>query len=111
MREPCVSWRRQRGVDGDCHVLVLTFDHGVALQVAGELALRLAHWSTRPDLDPDLQRQEVARALEWGRAHDDDIRALFKRRVGAASLRPASLRSERKTSARPPEPKDELRRA
>jgi hypothetical protein len=107
MREPSVSWKRQRGPDDEVHVLVLTFDHGVELQVAGEHGLRLAHWETRAGLDPDLQRAEVARALEWGRSHDEDVRALFKKRTGAASVRPV-----RKSSAHPaPSKNDELRRA
>ncbi|HEX3597179.1 MAG TPA: hypothetical protein VHU80_18855 [Polyangiaceae bacterium] len=69
-------------------MLVLSFDHGVELRVVGEHGLKLARWETETERSPEVQREEVACALEWGRVHDEDIRALFKKRVGGASVRP-----------------------
>ena len=61
-------------------MLVAAFDHGVELRLAGEMGLRMAHWETKPGLDPELQRAEVARALEWGRVHDQELRAKIRAR-------------------------------
>ena len=80
MREPSVSWRQREAKD-DADVLVLKFDVGVELRIAGELGLRMAHWESRPEFDPEVQREEVARAIEWGRLHDAELRARFHRHL------------------------------
>jgi hypothetical protein len=79
-REPKISWRREPGTSD---VLVAAFDHGVELRLADERSLRMAHWETKPDFDPELQRAEVSRALEWGREHDQELRAKIRARHAA----------------------------
>jgi hypothetical protein len=97
MQEPSVSWRRQRGADGEIDVLVLRFDQGVELHIVGVLGLRIAHWETRAEVDPEAQRAEVARALEWGRAHAAELRERFRKSSGGHTLggRRTSLREGR----------------
>jgi len=80
-KEPKIFWRRVRGAN---EVLVAAFDHGVELRLADEMSLRMAHWETKPEFDPEVQRVEVSRALEWGRDHDRELRARIRARHTAA---------------------------
>ena len=64
-------------------MLVATFDHGVELRLTDERSLRMAHWETKPQFDPALQRAEASRALEWGRDHDQELRAKIRARHAA----------------------------
>lgn len=88
-REPKISWKRERGASD---VLVAAFDHGVELQLADEMSLRMAHWKTKPQFDPEAQRAEVSRALEWGRAHDHELRARVRARHTAALVKSEARR-------------------
>jgi hypothetical protein len=83
-REPKISWRREQGAS---EVLVAKFDHGVELRLANETSLRMAHWETKAEFDPEVQRAEVSRALEWGRVHDRELRARLHARHTAALVK------------------------
>ncbi|HEX3594571.1 MAG TPA: hypothetical protein VHU80_05705, partial [Polyangiaceae bacterium] len=69
-REPSFSWRQELEREKPIDVLVLTFACGVELRIAGEFGLLMAHWETRPEFEPETQRAEVARAIEWARHRD-----------------------------------------
>ena len=83
-REPKISWRREQGAS---EVLVAAFDHGIELRLADEMSVRMAHWETSAEFDPEAQRAEVSRALEWGRVHDRELRAKIHARRTAALVR------------------------
>src|SRR5258706_10309416 len=86
MSQPAISWRSERRTESKGDVLVVMFDLGVEIRIAGEFALRTVHWETTPTLDADAQRAEVARAIDWGRLHDTELRGRFKDRRGALRL-------------------------
>jgi len=86
MREPGISWRSERRAEGKVDVLVVAFELGVEIRISGELGLRNVHWETSPDVDAEAQRAEVARAVEWGRLHDSDVRARFRDPRGALRM-------------------------
>lgn len=83
MQEPTHSFKRKAEANGGVEVLVLKFEHGVELHVAGELGLRMAYWKTVPQYDPEAQRAEVARAIDWAREHDEEIRARIRKHEAA----------------------------
>ena len=91
-REPKISWRREPGTND---LLVAAFDHGVQLRLADEMSLRMAHWETKPEFDPELQRAEVSRALEWGRVHDQELRAKIRARHAAELVKSDARRLAR----------------
>ena len=86
MQEPTHSFQRKTEANGDVEVLVLRFEHGVELRVAGELGLRMPYWKTSPQYDPEAQRLEVARAIDWAREHDEEIRTRIRKREATRRL-------------------------